>query len=602
MTQKINIRVLTTFIFIFSSFICAADDDVAIKVKNHKITAREFLNRLNSLPRSAKGSPEEIKENLICTLIAESVLAYEASASKLDTSEQQRLTVGQFKKEALYEHWMTKEIRDKVKYSEKELQDTYAKLREQRTVEFWTFSAESDALKFKQSAIIDSSIMSSPQIKVLECGEALEDVEDAIYALKTGELTPPIQIDNSYYVFRLKSVNPHPDYSTRNFIYWIKDVEDLVRARKEEKELNTALLAIMEGSEFIIDNEAYNYLLSKLYPIIYGTDNQLRYPKAELIQTDLINNEIKNIDIDKRAVVRFKNGKEWTTDELWKKIAVCPYPLNYKNPADLEPGLLDVIRRIIILENIAGDSQEKGYGGSSYVQSETAMWENNSSAYAFIKNYSSSLTIGEEELKSFYDSTKFNYIKPEARKIEYITVNTKEQADEVYRKAISGSDFEDLYRKYVNSSKFTEDEIATYITENMWGDIGKNAFKLKKAGEISRPFLYFDTSYVVVKLLETRFAAPYSFEEMRDKLQMQKRYINVISYLNDYLAGIVKNYDIYINRDVINKTAFLEGDMTVKKTHFPLRNTTPSFIPFSYKADWYKNLLERINHIPNQNN
>ncbi|HEX3074727.1 MAG TPA: hypothetical protein VHP30_14035, partial [Ignavibacteriales bacterium] len=66
-----------------------------------------------------------------------------------------------------------------------------------------------------------TSILMPPQTKDLICGEALEDVENAVYKLKNGELTSPLFVENSYYVFRLKSVAPHPEYSKRNYVYWI---------------------------------------------------------------------------------------------------------------------------------------------------------------------------------------------------------------------------------------------------------------------------------------------------------------------------------------------------------------------------------------------
>lgn len=595
MIHKRHILLLAVLILIGSPFLKAGGDETAIKVNGRKITVSEFISRLNSLPRSTKGSPEEIKENLISTLIAESVLAYEASSVKLDTSEQYRLMTEEFKKEALYEKWMDEEIRNKVRYSEKELQDMYAKMREIRTVEYWTFKTENEASEFKRIAEKDTSILIQPQTKDLICGEALEDVENAVYKLKKGGLTSPLFVENSYYVFRLKSVAPHPEYSKRNYVYWISEAETYVKDRKEKDLLNSALLVLMKGKEFTIDTKAYDYIHSKLYPIVYGSNNQLRFSSPEMIQLDLINEENNNdINIDNRTVVRFKNGEEWKVKDLWKKISVSPYPLNFKNPADLKPGLLDIIRRIIIVESIAGNAEQLGLGDSPYVRSETEMWSKNLSASYFIKNYSSSLAITDEEIAALYDTVKYNFIKPEIRKIEYIEVPSKELANSIYMQTSGGANFEDMYRKYVKNGYQTEDEIATFITQEMLGEIGKAAFALTP-GAVSQPVKSSDTSYAVVKLLETRSAAPYPLDEIREPLKIKKRLYETIKYLNEYLSKVVKNYDISINRELIDKALFLEGNMSVKKTHFPLRNSVPSSFAFTRQAEWYKDLLVRIN-------
>ncbi|MGE5498183.1 MAG: hypothetical protein ACM3Q2_08945, partial [Syntrophothermus sp.] len=68
-------------------------DKPVIEINNKIIRQSEFKNRLNGLPQISDNEIE-VKENLICTLIAESILASEAAKENLNTNEQLKLLSG----------------------------------------------------------------------------------------------------------------------------------------------------------------------------------------------------------------------------------------------------------------------------------------------------------------------------------------------------------------------------------------------------------------------------------------------------------------------------------------------------------------------------
>lgn len=575
------------FIILFlSSVLYSQDALTAIRVNNYTISIDEFKNRLNNLPQRA-AEAAEVKEDLICTLIAEAILAdYHKQSSPAD--QKTALLKEQYHKEALYEQWMDEEVRSGIKITEDEIRKAYPHFRVQKIVDFWILAGKPEAEKLRTSILKKEKPARDPQVKVLEYGESLPEIEEAVFNLKNGEVTQPLQVDSLFYLFRLKETKDHPDHSKYNYQYWKPSVEKQLRLRKEKAALDSRLSILMKGKEFTINREAYNFLHDRLYPIIYGKNN----PDAlspEIIQYE-ISSENSNDRLFNKVLINFNDGSEWSIGVFWKKLAVSPFPLNYKNPLDLKPGLRDVIQRTILLETVAEDAAAKGYNSKTYARNEYEMWSRNADASAYLEAERNSIVNTEAELIEYYDANKQNFMRPELFKIIPVIVKNEELAREVNRQAREGSDFIALAEKYsITKHGLNPANPGIFITKDSWGEIGKILPSLK-VGEISPVIKMDDTTFAFVRLLEIQKSAPYAFDEIKGRLSSLKSDIKLQAAVSSYLEKVIDNYKIEINRKAIDKVEYYGGNMIVKKTHFPLRSAAPGFPLFNHRSKWYQKL------------
>jgi hypothetical protein len=411
-------------------------------------------------------------------------------------------------------------------------------------------------------------------------------VESAVFGLRAGEVSSPVPVDGSYYVFQLLKKLPHPEYSKNNFLFWKPSIEKKVRARKEVSLLDSRIVALMKGKEYSVRRENYDFLVRQLTSLIYDKETP-RFQSAELIQQEIGAQELGLRGILGQPLVTFNDGGEWTVSDFWKKLSVCPYPLNYKNPEELNTGLLGVMRNIILFESIVQDGMKKRYDRFPETQSEKEMWGRNVLAYALMDEYRRSVSIREEDLVRYYDSTVNRHLQPERRRIIPIIVREKGFADRLRQQISDGTEIVSLARTHsINTLNLDGRNPGVIITRDDWGKIGEVAFELH-AGEVSATFRNSDTTFAIVKVLETIPSSPYPFDAIRSRLRLVMEERQVQQKVEEFLARVVKDFEITINRRALSKVEYLGGALAVRKSHFPLRSAVPGFPLFNPKAQWY---------------
>ncbi|MGE5498895.1 MAG: peptidyl-prolyl cis-trans isomerase, partial [Syntrophothermus sp.] len=494
--------------------------------------------------------------------------------------------------EALYEEWMDREVRAAVKISDDELRKAYRKFRQERIVEYWTAPEMSEAQKLHKDLLNGKNTDLEPQLKKIQFGKSLETVENAIYDLQEGGITNPILVDSLYYIFKLVKSAPHPEYSKQTFPYWLPTIEKIVRDRKEDIVLDQKFTQMMKDKEFSIKKDAFNFLHLQLFNLIYDKQ-ELKYKEPEQIQRELIKNEVTSASMADRPLVIFKKGNQWTVKDFWQKLSVCPYPMNYKNPDDLKPGLVDLIRRIILFESVTENAAQKQYQNTNYVKSQSAMWSDNLLARALMSSFENKININESDMVKRYDQVKDRNLKPEMRKIIPLYVSSRELAEDLLRQIKGGADFISLAEKYsLNKTGINKTDPGIFINKDYWGEIGKSAFSMQ-VGKTSDLISVKDTGFAIVKLLEIQSAAPYQYAEVRGKIEGVMKSEVLQQNLNELLSKKAKNYKIKISRTAAEEVEYLNGNMGVKKTHFPLRNLVPMIPLFDSHAQWYKEIANR---------
>lgn len=581
------------FLFLASVLFAQNVNNVpVIQVNDKIIRQQEFADRLNGLPQIGGYSADEVKENLICTLIAESILSFEASKNKLDKTDHVRTLSDQYSNEALYEQWMDSEVRNPVRVSNDELKNAYKRFRQERIVEYWTSPSIAEARKISESVSKGLDTKDQPQLKKIDYGQSLESVEELVYNLKEGGVSKPILVDNLYYVFKLVKSSPHPKYSQQTFPYWIPTIEKIIRDRKEDAVLDKKFAQLMADKDFSIKKDAYNFLLEQLYPVIYDK-NELKYKQPEQIQTQLLAKEIRSENMFDRPLVIFKQGNQWTVKDFWQKLSVSPFPLNYKDPEDLKAGLVDLIRRTILFESVNGDARKKQYQNSDYVKNQSAMWNDNLLAKALMSSYEKNINVSESDLLQRYEQVKDKNLKPEMRRIIPLFVKDRKLADDLLQQIRSGADITDLAVKYSeNKMGLSKTDPGVYIKKDYWGEVGKEAFNLK-VGQNSNVIVTNDTGFAIIKLVAIQGAAPYKYEEVRSQIEEVMKSETLQQQLNGLLQKTAKNYKVKINRDAVKKVEYMGGNMGIKKTHFPLRNFVPTMPLFDHNAKWYKEIVSK---------
>jgi len=128
--------------------------------------------------------------------------------------------------------------------------------------------------------------------------------------------------------------------------------------------------------------------------------------------------------------------------------------------------------------------------------------------------------VTDEEVKEIYDQYKESFATPEQVRASHILVETKEEADKIYKELQEGADFAAIAKeKNQDATKDTGGDLNFFGRGEMDPAFEEAAFKLKK-GEISQP-VKSSFGYHIIKLTDRKEATNPTYEEKKEEIRGQ---------------------------------------------------------------------------------
>jgi foldase protein PrsA len=157
------------------------------------------------------------------------------------------------------------------------------------------------------------------------------------------------------------------------------------------------------------------------------------------------------------------------------------------------------------------------------------------------------ITVTAEDVKSYYDNNTDQFKSPESRAVAHILVQTKKEADDVYRKLQEGADFGELAKELSlddasaeNGGQLT-DERGTFVPE-----FEKVAFALE-TGEIGKPVKSQFGWHVITALEDTQQATTTTFEDAKESIEEQLLRERRNSTMSDWVEQVRSKYSAQVS-------------------------------------------------------
>lgn len=215
------------FLFVIALLLgCAKEKgDVLVNFDGGKITVEEFKNEINKVPEFAKGIFEglEGKRKFLDDLISRELIYLDAKKKKIDKDKEYLDMIERFKKDAMLEILLKREIEDKAKVDESELKAYYDanpqefRLNEEIRASHILVKTEEEAKdvlkKLKEGADFKKLAMELSQdpgtskkggdLGYFGKGKMNPEFERAAIKLKEGELSEPVRTNFGYHIIKL---------------------------------------------------------------------------------------------------------------------------------------------------------------------------------------------------------------------------------------------------------------------------------------------------------------------------------------------------------------------------------------------------------------
>lgn len=611
--MKVNFsnKMIPFFILIFilsGAAIASAqsEKDVVAKAGSIIISKEEFVKRyeLGAHPNRVGLDSAALKTEFLYTLLAEKLLAQSASAKNLEKDPNFAALLEYLKKIYLRDVLYRKEVKEKVTVADSEMAAGRERILKTLKVKFIFSNDEKEITDIYKSlaggapfdSILQTRAENNEQKEAAEItfGKMDPVIEDAIYKLFPGEFTPPVELQEGWYICKVYDIVVKGNYEKEDE----STVKKVVETRTEDKLYDIFYRKFFKGVNINADRALFGKLSKLIYEYLTANQNQFqeikgikyRFGEPEIVKLS------KNISDEekKKIFIKFeKDPVEFGSFILQMRLSGIDF-----NQLD-EKHVVNIFNNYVYMfiqnELLAREAQKRGYDKLPEVADELKMWKEYYLSREEMKTIFKEQTVNDDEAEKFFENANRAVQQPDSVKILEILTSSLENVEQILNEVNNGSDFKELAKKYTlrDSLKTKGGEFNYFpVTEN--GELGRTAAGMK-IGDVFGP-VTLPGGYSIIKLIDRKegkkktFAA---FEEARDEIKNILRTEKMYSALDEVTSDVAVQKGISINESVLKSLKVTNVDMVVLR-RFGFGGqllAVPDAQPYS---SWFKKYQQKI--------
>jgi hypothetical protein len=538
------------------------ESEPVTKVGKQTITVDEFQTRYELTPqmfREQRENSDESKQEFLYTLIAEKLLALYGETISLDTTEIVNYTLKTFEEMFVRDQLYKRMVVGQSKHKADSLLGFYISNASTARVKFirtdnlheaeniYTLLQKGTPFDFFNS---DSSLGYIDTLTIT-FGQFDDLTENEILTLQENSTSRPLFIDSQWYIFNVvKKINPIMEKKRG----WGSEYDRLKKLAKERAELNyyqDYMNKIFGNLTFKANGKLLQLFAHEVFDIL--SQKKLRYSEQgkyflEISDLVYISNKLSHQTLNS-TYVKFSNDSVPLKDFInFFRFEIVPFDsIYYQKIFDVLNGKT---RKYIEYKVLAREGYKLGLEKTSEVQNLLNMWKQNYFYQLVMTDFADSSTITDDEVKEYYNQLNREKLKVKEVNVVEVLVRDPETAGIVLDELEAGKDIKELADVYsINKEKIESGfEPITYFKE-----IG-SVLDQMKIGEIFGPMKVAE-GYLIFKLVDVREDSSFSsesFDQMKNELAKELRYIKTKQSINQFIAELARQNNITINKELIN--------------------------------------------------
>ena len=544
-------------------------DSVVAKVGSISITGREFLDRYEMTPlfrKQIERMTPSLKLEFLYSLIAEKLWADQGEEMGFDTTAVMKFAMDQYENMFVRDALYRKDIKDKVKISDKDLLEGF--VRSETTLEVnYIISTDKkeiyDIYKMLKSGIpFDSVLALRPEKKEQQTpikvfyGQMSEGLEDTLFSLPVGHFTTPQLTPDGYYIFRMTNKIKSSENAATGQANTAETVKQTVEAIKERKLYQKYFYDFFKDKKVTANAVLLRSLTEKLSDIFKQRKFDYRISDKDPIFMEVgdVQKMEKEFGPDslKMSIIEFKTNPI-SLDDYIRRLIFKGFS-SYKDDVPTIASLLSTVTRSIIEhELLARQGYKEKLNYLPNVQEDLTMWRQNYLMQMLQEKFIDSANVSDSTVYQYYLKMNKNEFYPEEVNIVEVMNNDPKIIEKVISELKKGVDIHKLAMEYTerNFTKKQNGEFG-YFPVTKYGKIGEIASTMK-VGELYGP-LKLPEGYSIFKLIGKRpakvdTAQPFdkTKDELRHYLVMQKEH----KAMTDYTVYLAKKFGVYIDMPVL---------------------------------------------------
>jgi len=506
-------------------------------------------------------SEYERKQDLVKKLIGDKVVVLEAYKEGIDNEVEQDTAFAKQKETILLNVLYKKEIVDKAKAPEAEIKDEYdnqkeeihaahilAETKEEAENIYQQLKNGTDFTQLAKEKSIDPSAKNNGgDLGFFKRGKMVAEFQDAVFKLKAGEISRPVQTQYGWHVIKLiekRSVEQTTPYEEAK-----KNIQSRLEQSKREQRVKEYFEELKKKVGFKVNDEALDLILSRKVEV--PPDSQGLRKTGETV-------DVSKFTSQELSMPLFTyQGGEVSVGTFIQQFNQMPQP--YRPRLSEKQKIGEIAFQTLIRELLLDVSKKENLEKSEEFAKEWNVLKEKE----MIKRMRGEVIlkgvgISDEEIQSYYDRFKDRFTVPAQVKVREIMVKTPEEAEAILKQLKKGSDFSKLasektVREYVKSSG---GDLGSF-PRTRYPEIFDAAIGLKK-GDLAGPIKIQDRQlgigYSVIKLEDKTEATVQPVEEVKDRVTQMARAEKDNNIYNQWVENAKARYKIEVFDDVIKST------------------------------------------------
>lgn len=364
------------------------EQKILARVGNRTISQEDFLLRAELSPETSFHEPAgKRREYLLNLLINEKLAALAAEKMGLDKSPQVQQLSGFIEDMALSRELYRREVQSKVKISTPELEQAMKRQAETRTVAYLSFHDQTAAQLYQSRLraglpfgtalreLYGQAADSTSNRRMIKWGENDPTLEEAVYQLQVGQVSPVVQVAGGFIVAKLLDIHYDAVPTEADNAQRRTRSRRILTARREA-EISVRFVAEFMQSQQVRFNEPLAKELAEAFTeqaISYHNNREAIKPGRPLEQQGWISTRLALRRRLEDTFVSFADG-QFSLSEILEKWQRFNLPVDHRDANACRQSIARNISLIVRDTLLAREARRRGYADQPGVLKDVRMW------------------------------------------------------------------------------------------------------------------------------------------------------------------------------------------------------------------------------------